>query len=101
LAAILVTFPDPFPGKKECRLIQEGTVRDMRRCLRPTGRLYLATDHGGFFEWSKSILDRCSSEYVAVEPCPDRREWLPVVSKYEQKGWDEGRSTITACWEAV
>jgi len=36
-----------------------------------------------------------------VEPCPDRSEWLPAISRYEQKGWDEGRTTKLSCWEAI
>jgi tRNA G46 methylase TrmB len=31
----------------------------------------------------------------------DRMEWLSVISKYEQKGWNEGRKTHLACWQVM
>ena len=37
-------------------------------------------DNSGFGGWGEEVL-----------PCPVRRGWLPVVSKYEEKGIDEGR----------
>jgi tRNA G46 methylase TrmB len=37
--------------------------------------------------------------FKSVEPVPDRSLWLPAVSKYEQKGYDEGRKTYLSCWE--
>ena len=36
-----------------------------------------------------------------IEPCPDRSEWLPAVSRYERKGLEEGRSTKLSCWMAI
>ena len=108
LSAILITNPDPFPkkGEEELRLIQTGTIRELRRCLRPNGRLYLGTDHEGYFQWSLQIVDRVNEKgdepiFRRIEPCPQRQDWLPVVSNYEQKGWDAGRTTFLACWEAV
>ena len=34
-----------------------------------------------------------------VKPVPNRREWLPAISHYEQKAWDDGRQTILSCWK--
>lgn len=45
-----------------------------------------------------------SSSYCCwqeVKPIPNRREWLPAVSRYEQKGWDEGRQTMLSCWRPI
>ena len=39
--------------------------------------------------------------FKLVKPTPDRSLWLPVVSKYEQKGYDEGRKTCLSCWETI
>jgi tRNA G46 methylase TrmB len=36
-----------------------------------------------------------------IEPCPNRKNWLPAISRYEQKGWTEGRSTKLSCWQVV
>jgi tRNA G46 methylase TrmB len=106
LDAILITFPDPFPKPEDTqwRVFQLQTVQWMRRSLPVGGRLYLATDHQGMNEWAQGIiLRRQSSDHCfrRVEPCPDRRLWLPVMSKYEQKGLREGRQTMLSCWEAI
>jgi tRNA G46 methylase TrmB len=140
LAAVLVTFPDPFPkdDEKQWRLIQVQTLIEFHRILRPpsknlsnndqnlttsksynvdsTSRLeksnippgvfYLATDHDGYDEWSHEIMSRVNNTVSTRPlfeeiPCPDRREFLPAVSTYEQKGWNEGRSTKVSCWRKL
>ena len=106
LSAVLVTFPDPFAGNKEkkWRLIQTHTLVEIHRTLKTSGRLYLATDHEGYHEWSHSVMNKLNSEtlkFRLMDTCPDRLDWLPVISRYEQKGWDEGRSTRLSCWQAL
>lgn len=115
VAAVLVTFPDPFPQnhQQHWRLLQLEILSELRRVL--TGRLYLATDHQGYHDWSHQQVqtfncrqrdDDCGTERPAaavfglVEPTPDRAFWLPVVSKYEQTGRNEGQTTWLSCWEA-
>ena len=108
LTAVLVTFPDPFPkkGHEQWRVIQKHSLRDIHRILKPSGRLFLATDHEVFHEWSHKIVDQVNQEtqgndlFIPVSDAPMRSEWLPAISKYEQKGWDEGRNTHLSCWEA-
>jgi tRNA G46 methylase TrmB len=107
LDVILITFPDPFPSDKPHRIIQVHTVSTMCRCLKPSGRLLLATDHRGFYDWAKDIVSEWNAMYGAEAQQPrlvpisniDRRQWLPVVSRYERKGWDEGRRTLLVGWE--
>lgn len=106
LATVLVTFPDPFPKKKEAqwRVIQTHTVLQVHRILKEAGCFFLATDHDDFNNWSHAVVQAVNAEKVrfrAVEPCPNRLIWLPAVSKYEQKGWDEGRKTNLSCWIKV
>ena len=151
LAAILVTFPDPFPkeDEKEWRLVQVQTLLEFHRVLRGSssstsllsspraesttntnqsiddddarsqnpfstdddtilsGVFYLATDDDVYYKWSHEIISMVNSRnpergpLFENVPCPDRREWLPAVSTYEQKGWKEGRSTKLACWRKV
>jgi tRNA G46 methylase TrmB len=108
--SILVTFPDPFPYGPEWRLLQVDVIDELHRILvigggGGGGRLYLATDHPGHFQWSLSQVQafnhgQTNKAFGLVEPTPDRGVWLPVVSKYERKGWDEGRETLSICWEA-
>jgi tRNA (guanine-N7-)-methyltransferase len=101
LSAVLLTFPDPWPNKlhAQYRLIQVSTMADMHRVLQKQGRFYLATDDEGYFLWCHNLMEECQHLFTPVVPVPDRCDWLPAVSKYEQKGWDEGRRTLLACWE--
>lgn len=104
VSAVLLTFPDPFPqdDHTEYRLLQVTNVVDIHRVLRKTnGRLYLATDHEGFYEWCKSVMSHDPTLFAHMIPVPDRTTWLPVISKYEKKGNEEGRSTRLACWQVV
>ncbi len=106
LEAVLVTNPDPFPddNQKEWRLFQIQTLREIRRVLVPSGRLYLATDHEGFFSWSHDVMKLTNSPeevFRAIHPLPSRRLWLPVVSEYEQRGLENGREPLLSCWEAA
>mmetsp|Transcript_27687 Transcript_27687/g.57824 ORF Transcript_27687/g.57824 Transcript_27687/m.57824 type:complete len:184 (-) Transcript_27687:22-573(-) len=121
LDVVLVTFPDPWP--REChvqwRVVQREVVREMHRVLKPFGRVYVATDAECFDAWTREKFQQESSSsssscdlvdggdngittahhWNELVPCPDRASWLPVVSYYEQKGLDEGRSTMLQCWQ--
>ena len=161
LDAILITFPDPWPGNYyvQWRVIQKEMLNEMRRVLKTScrkngtannseegkagcncdnscyGRAFIATDAECFDSWTRQIFsqescskatgneslvtatddnacvkgaadsttttkDRISSMvWKEVLPCPDRNEWLPIVSYYEQKGMDEGRHTMLQCWQ--
>jgi tRNA (guanine-N7-)-methyltransferase len=104
LSVILMTFPDPWSKRdtyQKYRLLQNHTLQQIHRVLLPNGRFYLATDDPILFESSLDLFTNNSSYFSHIKPCPSRSEWLPVVSKYEQKGWDEGRSTLMACWEKI
>eukprot|EP00980_Cylindrotheca_fusiformis_P005101 scaffold1083_cov114-Cylindrotheca_fusiformis.AAC.5 len=106
VAAVLVTFPDPFPKENQAqwRVVQTHTVLQVHRILRESGTFFLATDHDGFNDWAHCVMESVNGEtalFCKVEPCPDRLEWLPVVSKYEKKGWSEGRRTTLSCWRKV
>lgn len=109
LDAILITFPDPWP--KEChhhfRVIQKDVLREIQRVLCSNGHVFVATDAECFDAWTREVFNQCFDEravngdnsWKEVIPCPDRKEWLPVVSYYEQKGIDEGRHTMLQCWK--
>lgn len=102
LSAIILPFPDPFQqdGHEKFRVIQKDTLVTLERVLKMGGSFYLATDAIEFFEWCCGIFDSHGKErgWQEVMPCPDRTEWLPAISYYEQKGFDEGRSTHVRCW---
>lgn len=101
LALVLLTFPDPFPKQPDYRLLQNDVLDDIERALKPgEGRLVVATDHDGHAEWIQNQLqlrlDSSSGKCVwnVVESTTElRKTYLPAVSKYEGKGWHEGRTT--------
>jgi tRNA (guanine-N7-)-methyltransferase len=103
LFAVLMTFPDPWPKDSDTkhRLIQQQTIHDMYHVLQNDGLFYLATDHPVYYEWTIQCFARCGELFQKIEPCPDRSDWLPAISKYERKGWQEGRDTLLACWQAT
>lgn len=108
---IYLTFPDPWPKNHQSpwRVIQEDTLGLIRDKLKPGGRFFLATDSTIFDEWTKKVFgivnekaresDGGREYWREMETCPSRKGWLPVLSKYESKGIDEGRYTICRCWE--
>ena len=58
-------------------------------------------DGGGETPTINNKTDTSSLLFRLIEPCPDRSEWLPAVSRYERKGLEEGRSTKLSCWMAI
>ncbi|CAB9528447.1 tRNA (guanine-N(7)-)-methyltransferase [Seminavis robusta] len=117
LSAVLITFPDPFPKQRQIpyRVVQTQTLLALHRILKHAGRLFVATDHEGHSQWCREKVHQVNTNarqqkqeqqeqqnqlFVSVEDF-DRTEWLPVISKYEQKGWNEGRTTHLSCWQVV
>ena len=109
---IYLTFPDPWPQEDQhhWRVIQENTVAVIGRVLKPAGCFYLATDSLIVDEWivmifaivqEKNREEFGVSRWEEVAPCPDRGQWLPAISKYEEKGVAEGRYTVCRCWKHV
>ncbi len=105
LDAILITFPDPWPkeGHSHWRVVQPNVLVEMHRVLKHDGKVFVATDAECFNDWTRNIFMQESSkgDWEEVCPCPDRSTWLPIVSYYEQKGFDEGRHTMLQCWKKV
>ena len=104
LDSILITFPDPWPkeGHAHWRVVQSNVLVEMHRVLKCDGKVLVATDAECFNDWTRDIFTHESSKGTWREvSCPDRAEWLPVISYYEQKGLDEGRYTMLQCWETT
>ena len=102
LDAVLITFPDPFPHQPSYRLLQMDVLDEIWRTLRRAGRLVVATDHNGHATWAQSQIQQQQqhSKWKRIEATPSVRQlYLPVISKYEAKGWREGRSTKVLIFE--
>lgn len=109
---IYLTFPDPWPKRSQSpyRVIQEDTLELIANVLKPGGHFYLATDSVIFDEWTRNVFSIVSKQsmekeglqtWIEVDICPSRENWLPVLSKYELKGIEEGRETICRCWKYI
>ncbi|MBI2604467.1 MAG: methyltransferase domain-containing protein [Deltaproteobacteria bacterium] len=57
LDEVWVFFPDPWAKKPQLkhRLIQEAFLLDCARVLKPGGRVFIKTDHPGYFQWMLAL----------------------------------------------
>ena len=82
-----IYFPDPWPKKRhhKRRLFNAEFLADVERTLQEGGLLWLATDHGEYFEVVEEVLaaSKCLAE-VAVE-------WPGVKTNYEEKYVTKGK----------
>lgn len=82
--AVHINFPDPWPKKRhiERRLIDMPFVEEIKRILKPFGKLYVATD---FFEYFLNIVSFCKMScleiiYNSEKPYAERM----IKTKYEK-----------------
>ena len=87
--AIHVYFPDPWPKKRhhKRRLLDEAFLAEAQRVLVPGGRLWIATDHDGYFEAILEALDLFNGLLLPVEAA-----WEGATTNYEDKFVDQGRA---------
>ena len=109
--SIIMTFPDPMCNDPKWRIIQDPAIDLFERKLKLNyGRFILATDSQPFADWTLELFQRrilASQDHGnstfnywrwEQEDAPPREDWLPIESKYEKKGLDEGRCTMSFCW---
>jgi len=73
LDEVWIFFPDPWAKKSQLkhRLIQEQFLLELRKVIKPGGKLYLKTDHPGYYQWMLAIFGEPLPElpeYGAPEP---------------------------------
>ncbi|MHC5002481.1 MAG: tRNA (guanine(46)-N(7))-methyltransferase TrmB [Planctomycetota bacterium] len=92
---IHVYFSDPWPKKRHFkrRVIQDRSLEDLHRVLRPNGELRLVTDHASLWAWYEQHADRHAARF-------ERRPFAApesagagelVGTNYERKFAREGR----------
>ncbi len=86
--AIHVYFPDPWPKKRhhKRRLLDEAFLAEAQRILVPGGRLWIATDHDGYFEAILEALDPFNGLLLPVEAV-----WEGASTNYEDKFVGQGK----------
>jgi tRNA (guanine-N7-)-methyltransferase len=90
--AIHVFFPDPWPKARhhKRRLIRPENVAVMRAALRPGGTLHCATDWPEYAEVMLEVLTADPGLVNSTNGYAQRPGRRPVT-KFEQRGIDEGR----------
>jgi tRNA (guanine-N7-)-methyltransferase len=89
LDEVRVWFPDPWPKKRhhKRRLVQPGFVGLLARCLKPGGRLHLATDWEDYAEHMLAVMAGAEQ----FKNCAGAGSYSPrpayrPLTKYEQRG---------------
>ena len=98
LSAVYVLFPDPWPKWRhhKRRFVQEATLDQLARVLRPGGEFRLATDHEDYGVWALQHLMRDARFRWTAERASDWRVRQPdwPATRYEQKAIQAGRPCI-------
>jgi tRNA (guanine-N7-)-methyltransferase len=90
LDRIFILFPDPWPKTRhnKRRLVQEATIQDWARVLKPGGRLRFATDWADYGEWTLERFLKNPAFRWAAERADDWRTAPAdhITTRYEVKG---------------
>jgi tRNA (guanine-N7-)-methyltransferase len=95
LEKIFVLFPDPWPKKRhqKRRIVNEETVQQFYRLLKPEGWLILATDIEDYAQGMQEAVEHQPGFVLKLEQRTSIHQrpsdWH--VTRYEQKGLDHGR----------
>jgi tRNA (guanine-N7-)-methyltransferase len=89
LARIFILFPDPWPKTRhhKRRLIQEKTVADLARVLKPGSTLRFASDWADYVDWTLERFAHSPDFRWTAQRADDWRRPPPdhVTTRYEQK----------------
>jgi tRNA (guanine-N7-)-methyltransferase len=99
LAGIDLVYPDPWPKRRHWkrRFVQERTIADMARILRPGGAFRFVSDIPDYAAWTLARVLRSPDLLWTAERADDWRLPWPgfVETRYEAKAVREGRA---ACY---
>jgi tRNA (guanine-N7-)-methyltransferase len=94
-----IYFPDPWPKKRhhKRRFLNPANLEQLLRCLKPAGRIKIATDHADYFEQIEKLFTACTSWLEETDFLPtagaDTGEW--VGTNFERKYIKENRPIYT------
>jgi tRNA (guanine-N7-)-methyltransferase len=95
LAGIDLVYPDPWPKRRHWkrRFVQDRTVADMARILRPGGEFRFVSDIPDYAAWTLARLLQSPDFIWTAERAEDWRQPWPgfVRTRYEAKAAREGR----------
>jgi tRNA (guanine-N7-)-methyltransferase len=85
---IFILFPDPWPKTRhhKRRLVSEHFLARLKRILKPSGFLVLATDHDHYAQQIREAVEKTiSGAWLIPDP-------LMVTTSYQQKAHNAGRA---------
>jgi tRNA (guanine-N7-)-methyltransferase len=96
LAKVYLLYPDPWPKRRHWkrRFVQERTIAEIGRVLRPGGEFRFASDIDDYVAWTlMRVLRAPDFEWTAERADDWRRPWPEFHStRYENKAKREGRT---------
>jgi tRNA (guanine-N7-)-methyltransferase len=99
LAGIDLVYPDPWPKRRHWkrRFVQERTIADMARILRPGGAFRFVSDIPDYAAWTLARVLRSPDLLWTAERADDWRLPWPgfIETRYEAKAVRAGRA---ACY---
>ena len=103
-----IFFPDPWPKNRQNkrRFFVEKNIKTVHRILKPGGRLLFATDHNGYFEWTKAMFFANSNieplfKKVQFPELPSAREGEIIGTNFERKYIKEGREFYKLAFKKI
>ena len=93
LAEVYINFPDPWPKERHHyrRLINDGFLHLLATRMPRGANLDIATDHADYAAWIVERLERTPYFNSRLSTTYVNEDAARIISKYEQKGFDEGR----------
>jgi tRNA (guanine-N7-)-methyltransferase len=96
LARLDLLYPDPWPKKRHWkrRFVQDASLAQIARVLRPGGEFRFATDISGYAAWTLERVLRSPDFVWTAEKADDWRKPWPGFggTRYEAKAKREGRT---------
>lgn len=98
VATLYVLFPDPWPKKRhhKRRLFKPEVVPAMTAALRPGGRLLVKSDHSGYADLIREVLDAAPG----LQLLDAERAFADLpLSGFEHKYLDQGRAIFSFAYQ--
>jgi tRNA (guanine-N7-)-methyltransferase len=93
LSALHIYFPDPWPKKRhqKRRLIQAGFVLEIRRILRPGGRVQIVTDHEDYYQQIQEVVNGSGMKVIDYDRPGSAGDGEFAGTNFERKYRRQGR----------
>jgi tRNA (guanine-N7-)-methyltransferase len=98
IARVFLLYPDPWPKRRQRkrRFVNDATVTELARIMKPGAMLRFATDIDDYAGWTLARLQRSGRFAWMAERADDWRKPFPgwPGTRYEAKALREGRRPV-------